>query len=677
MPFTKEQRQLYDRLRVNRRSKRGVKIHPPGANRTQPFIGCDGEGAGGRWIESDALSLFDLMHETDQITTRRKWQQDYKLFRMGARYMLSEGGPLKTREILEFILQAPDTGIYIGYYFDYDVTMILRDIDEDIANQVFRQNSFNGITVWGDFAIHYLPKHKFGIGRPYYLRDGRVKIQKGTYRVIYDVGKFFQCAFVKALQQWNIVSDAELNLIQEGKDRRGKDVGDENAAVQDRDIEYNRLECEHLASLMERFRDACVLGDCVPAQWIGPGQIASTLLRAHKIPVKNDLKIQYGDRWAAAFYGGRFETSIVGRYPNAVYEHDIRSAYPAAMLKLPCLQCATQSTGYGLSDVTEYCVAEIVFHHSSGVQWGTLPIRSRDGSLSFPRSGRGIYAGPEILAAIKLGAEIEVGNVYRIEPHCDHVSFDWLPGLFNFRRSLGPTKGIALKLGLNSMYGKLVQRIGAAPYFNPVWSTLITSYVRAELLHAIAHNPKSVLMLATDAVYSTEPLPLPIGNELGQWETSTADGIFICKPGIYVAGDKKVKTRGIGASLFHEHFPHIEKRWIDACHKSVFKPPVYLFEFQLFIGSRLALQRDWALRGSWTKQEYTLDFAWSNKRKARAARHDEYVSTMPHDGHDMLRSVIYGAENLYADTRYATKRLMCEAMPDFFAFEPDREDFDR
>ena len=36
----------------------------------------------------------------------------------------------------------------------------------------------------------------------------------------------------------------------------------------------------------------------------------------------------------------------------------------------------------------------------------------------------------------------------------------------------------------------------------------------ARLVEALAHDPEAVFMLATDAVYSTRPLPLDVGDGL-------------------------------------------------------------------------------------------------------------------------------------------------------------------
>jgi len=42
-----------------------------------------------------------------------------------------------------------------------------------------------------------------------------------------------------------------------------------------------------------------------------------------------------------------------------------------------------------------------------------------------------------------------------------------------------------------------------------------------------------VKMLATDAVFSTRPLPLETGKGLGQWTKKVWPDLFIAKPGVY------------------------------------------------------------------------------------------------------------------------------------------------
>jgi hypothetical protein len=116
--------------------------------------------------------------------------------------------------------------------------------------------------------------------------------------------------------------------------------------------------------------------------------------------------------------------------------------------------------------------------------------------------------------------------------------------------------GIALKLTLNSLYGKLAQRVGRAPHYNPVWAGLITAITRGKVYRLYVDHPRQVVMFATDAVFMTEPAPeLTIGTGLGEWEAEN-DGepygdFTVYRPGIYFDGDTaRFKTRGIPKAEF-------------------------------------------------------------------------------------------------------------------------------
>jgi DNA polymerase family B len=693
MPFSREKRRLYDAARGVRRSGQPANgmvaynsaraLRPSGHNkpavnqwlRTAPFVGCDGEGAGGERIRD---MFFD---DGQEWLITDPWRQDYKLLRIGENVILDQTKALRTQACLKFITEQPADQIMVGYFFDYDVTMILRDIYQDDMANIIR-GGFVHHTLWGDYAIRYIPKHSLKVGR---VNPNGYIVPK-SYRTIHDVGRFFQCPFVKALKQWSICDDDTLAKIQAGKDARGSDMrsNNEGAQLSTVDIEYNRLEVQYLAELMTAFRQSCIDADCIPSEWTGPGQIAATLLKRNKVPKRKALQIPalHHNAWSAAYYGGRFEATMIGRRIDEIHEYDIRSAYPAAMRLLPCLHHSIYQTVDELPLDSKWFVAEIEFEHKAGMPLCAFPIRTREGTLLFPRKGRGWYAGPETVAAM-CTSDVSVkliGPCYRITTFCDCRPFDWINELYLYRRSIGSgMKGVALKLGLNSMYGKMVQRIGEAPFFNPIYASLITSYVRAQLFDVVQYNPRAVLMLATDAVYSTAPLPLTIGDELGQWEHHTFDRIFIAKPGIYVAGDNKEKTRGIGASKFHEAFPVIEQRFKAAFQRNFrapgslgFEAPGYEFNITLFIGARLALHRRYDLRGCWVQQTYYLDMDWRNKRTVGKRVSDKgdgmYVETSPKLGSADLQSKLYGDPDLKGVRNKDIPVL--DGQPDFLAITP-------
>ena len=113
-----------------------------------------------------------------------------------------------------------------------------------------------------------------------------------------------------------------------------------------------------------------------------------------------------------------------------------------------------------------------------------------------------------------------------------------------------------MKLAINSLYGKLAQRVGNPKYANLIHAGLITSFTRSKLNDAISAAPRGhIVMLATDGIYSVSPIDLPIGEKLGEFENATFNGLFIVQPGLYWSPkrrDEKRKTKSRGCCVSYE-----------------------------------------------------------------------------------------------------------------------------
>lgn len=124
-----------------------------------------------------------------------------------------------------------------------------------------------------------------------------------------------------------------------------------------------------------------------------------------------------------------------------------------------------------------------------------------------------------------------VRDLWVVRRECNCRFFDWVGDVFEERNWLGSkTRGYPLKIGLAALYGKMAQRSGRGPYHDVVAAGLITAITRARLIEALGQNSRSVVMLATDAVFSRERLSLDIGEALGQWEEKVWPDLFIAQP---------------------------------------------------------------------------------------------------------------------------------------------------
>jgi hypothetical protein len=620
---TAEKRREYDRERKrDYREIRGKGL------RGKRFIGVDGEG--GKDSEG---------HHQYYLLTAGEWK-------------IATGNPLTTRECLTFLGSLPPDAYYVGYFFDYDVTMILRGLPpEKIARLFNREDRTREVAPgreycfpvdWEGFQIDYLPHKEFKV-RHYTGRTPKGIRTFSPWVVINDVGTFFQCSFVKALDLWDIGTPEQQAAIAEGKDMRA-DFGQLTKEV----VEYNALEIVLLQKLMDEFRGVCEDIGYVPARWQGPGNLATAMLRHHGVPKNKDINVPdpVVEAAGAAYYGGRFETTIVGSIDGPVYAYDINSAYPDALTQLPCLIHGDWDSitadqllpgdlylahGRYEQDFTD-TQGDFMWDPPKTKRPGlfNFPCRDKGGRIYYPAAGSGWYWSVEIEQAVHQTFTPDTIWVYR--PCCDCIPFDWVPDVYDMRIALGKSKkGGVLKLGLNSIYGKMAQSIGAAPYANPVWAGLITAITRAKLM-SVSHYPhimgldvgfqegclcSTVLMLATDAVFTTTRLhvtksgahkggwheqKIVPSKKLGDWDLTTHDSLHIIQPGLYFTSKgAPPKTRGVPRQRVIELEQEFRAVFNELSHKRITPDGAFVMvPLRQFIGLRIANHRNRLdLAGEW------------------------------------------------------------------------------
>lgn len=496
------------------------------------FIGVDSEG----W--------------SDPTTNRH-----YMMALIAGEEALYTGEPIGGEEALRYLGSLSPDPIYVGYFFDYDATMLLRDIASDsvkLAEGIFDRSKrkHRSFIWWHDIGIQYLPK-KFL----------RVKLPGEPAITIHDVRGFFQCSFVKALTTWDIGTPEERQRIADMKAQRA----DFDPSQAQEIIDYSKDECRLLAQLVSELRDRFVLAGLNPYPYEGPGPVAGKVLSAnlgrkastYELPEPVYKMAQY------AYYGGRFETAAHGAINVPVYEYDIKSAYPDAMTRLPCLEHGRWVPGIE----SELWVGQLSWHDPEPklADFGPLPFRESTSVINYPTSGQGWYWSVE---AENSSHEI-TGDTWSYIKRCKCQPFAWVSDLFE-RRALmdseSPGSGIPLKLVLNSLYGKLCQRIGTAPHYQPVWASLITAMTRAKVYQVYLDHPHKVAMYATDAVFTTEPCPeLTLGSALGEWDlVGPFTDLFIFQPGVYFDGNTALlKTRGTPQAILEPYIPELKLLSMD------------------------------------------------------------------------------------------------------------------
>jgi hypothetical protein len=390
-----------------------------------------------------------------------------------------------------------------------------------------------------------------------------------------------------------------------------------------------------------------------------------------------------------AYYGGRNEVSRTGYIGAKTFAYDINSAYPAAIKKLPC---ALHTRWCEMSPpevqrlqrdlkarrlVRDLFIADLAFEQSDDSIWGAFPFRTKDGFIRYPLNGSGVYWSPEVVAAANAGVKLQLHKGYIAQTFCDCRTFDWIEPLYRYRLDVGDhAKGYPIKLGLAALNGKFSQRVGAAPWHDRIASGLLMSIVRAQVFEAAASVPWDVMMIATDAIYSTRPLPrLQRTDNLGDWKLKELPDFFVVQSGFYWSPhnvEAIFKSRGIRRSIVAKHAPDFIREWKRFINEfteddKIFasSAPVVPIPVDIFIALRLALElrkRDVAImRGSWQTELWRQSFRWDKQREG-ARRIGDFLVHFPIKGKTSDRSTCYDPELL---TEFTGQALLLSAMPDF------------
>lgn len=454
---------------------------------------------------------------------------------------------LSSAECLTLITTKADKdAIHFGFAFGYDVNMIVRDLSKNHL-RILKEK---GSVVWKRWRIEYLPRKWLVVTD---------RITRKTTK-IWDVFSFFMRSAVEAWEEYGV--DVSETVIK-GKLDRG-DVPYEKLWT---DIfPYWKEENDAYVALMEKLRTALHSADLYISAWHGPGAIASHSMGRHHIdramahcPEPVNLAAQF------AYGGGRFEMFKVGKSGVPVYEYDINSAYPFAIAQVPNLSRGKWKHVLSPSEIVRFGVYRIRFKVNPFDPISNfhrpMPFFHRDtrGQISFPCVNETWVWSPELWGKQNFPG-LEIIEAWEFEEYDEtDRPFHWLAQNYHIRnlyKKAGNPAQLALKLQMNSMYGKMAQRVGwneeklLAPKWHQLeWAGWVTSYCRAMVFRAALHAGNGLVAFETDAVFSLKSLAgkLDIGENLGQWgETIYDDFLYLqsgCRFGLQ-DGDWKAKYRG-------------------------------------------------------------------------------------------------------------------------------------
>lgn len=505
----------------------------------------------------------------------------------GGRRIL-KGEDLGPHEIFDFLFKLPARHNYVVYGASYDFNMWLRYLPTQVKIDLCTTNK----AIWGPYKIKWIDRKYLSLNRG-----------KQT-RTFYDVIAWYQKPFVESLKAWGVGTPEEWELITRMKELRGN-----FANVAQEEIEtYCWLECERLVDLVDTLCKALQDTPYRPKALYGPGALAEAIFKHEKIksydgPYDKELSL-------SAYYGGRFDTALFGWFEN-VHEYDIRSAYPDQIRYLPCLAHgrweASKNPG-----ISRYGFYRVKWDVGIDCLYPPFPYRDSSGRIWYLYAGQGWYHADEVRAAQEVfGNKIHILEGQALIEECDHQPFEFVDRLYKWRQKLAAenyAKGQVVKLGLNSMYGKLVQSVGKPPFQNFFWGGAITAGTRAKILRVIGPKMPQIISIATDGIISLEQLQVVIGEELGEWEYSFLLEHIQISNGVYHSvkddGKSKERARGIG-------YGEIDWQELEGIYRQtgVFGHYNYTLKKARFITIRQALHlKDPALECTWQIEDRVLEF---------------------------------------------------------------------
>lgn len=533
------------------------------------------------------------------------------------------GDSLATHDCLRLLIDSADPdAIHFGFAFNYDVNMILKDLPKNHWRILIDE----GWVRWGDFRINYMPRKWFQVTDRY---------KKQTVK-IWDVWSFFMTSFVVACSQYGIDL---AELVTSGKEDRSSFKLDE---LETKILPYWKEENDKAVELLESLRHSLYGANLLITQWHGPGAIASYSMGQHRMgeamrtPPEQVLRAsQY------AYGGGRFELFKVGRANCKVYEYDINSAYPYAISQLPNLSRGEWKHVTEPTTIARFGVYRISWRQNpyrpmaNVLRPHPFLYRNEKGLISYPCINDTWVWSPELWRTHNFpGLEIHEG--WEFVENSDDRPFEWLAQNYELRQKYkreGNQAQYALKLQMNSMYGKMAQRVGwnearnTPPKWHQLeWAGWVVSYCRAMVFQASLLAGTNLVAFETDAVFSTTPIDFgkgsqgfTIGTRLGDWEATTYDDFIYlqsgCRFGLNPRVNGKRKHNG-----WQPKYRGFDKGSIDVrkVKRVLAKDPEH-WEITgtttRFIGAKQAMQTDWSSWRKFITTERTLRIGGEGKRQ--------------------------------------------------------------
>lgn len=439
-----------------------------------------------------------------------------------------------------------DEGYWVFFYnLRFDAECILKLLPEDILRKQYVRGGELKFQ-YGKYTIHYIEKKQ-------------LSIRKGRHVVIcYDIMQYYDNKKLDVAYVENIKKPLDPKYLAVKSSRKAFSL---NYYLRNkkRIREYCINDCILTKELAENWVDVFEKQfGFLPRNWISPGYCAEKVLVNNGVlsPYFHDIPYEVQELAWKAFYGGRFELIVRG-FIGKCWLYDLNSAYPHALSTLPDL-----TKGKWISSDTMEPRAKVGFFHiaadiDDSVKISPFPFRAKDNRIVYQIGRFETYMTLEELRAVAGDNRIrfKILDSCQFIPYAD-CGFPFKQFIeFQYYRRLALKKGKdplerAVKLILNSIYGKMAQRVNnrMGNLFNPVIASYITGFTRAQLYRFMRYyNLENYLVaFATDSIATREEITGLNSEKLGEMKLDKfADDVIFLSNGFY-RFDGKWKQRGVG-----------------------------------------------------------------------------------------------------------------------------------
>jgi len=430
------------------------------------------------------------------------------------------------------------------YNLQFDAECILKLLPSKVFDPYRRRKRMK--FEYHGYEIAYIPKKQ-------------LTIRKGKHSVsCYDIAQYCDTKPLPIAYQDYIKKPLDPVYLETKEKRKSFDV--RYFLRHKKEMrKYCIQDCILTKELAENFLDTfSKVFNFYPRNWVSSGYLAEkVLIHNHiDIPFFHETRYEIQDLAWNSFYGGRFELVQRG-YIGECFLYDINSAYPFALTKLPDIRDGRWIESIKINPKSILGFFHIHAKVDDSINIAPFPFRTKNNRIIYPTGEFETYVTLEELKSVTGDSRIKYKIIesYQFIPNktCKFPFKKFIEEQYEKRLVLKKQENQlerAIKIVLNSMYGKTAQRVDnrMGNLFNPIIASFITGFARAQLYRFMRdHNlEQDTVAFATDSIACRKKIPDLNSDKLGQMKLDKqGNDAYFLSNGFY-RFNGKWKNRGIG-----------------------------------------------------------------------------------------------------------------------------------